>query len=365
MRVRKIYTDNPDREQWKMLLHFSYPESIQKFFDSQGVGNKNDSNLIENICASVLQAKEYFDTSKIASLQIAPVLLYYGVTNLLSAFASLKTGRELGITGHGMKIADNNFDLTNLGDIKVIPSNASAGSLSILNRSYGSSIDICDKGAWRLAELFGAIPDLFNDFITYFPGEEPSVIPIEEVYTGQFYFDRFSTDLLSRFNDQDILPDRVVNYKKAYLPNQSQSDYVILYRRLNYEDISTYSLVGEKFLVISRNKQGTMVYLPLEIVILMILFCFGFLCRYKASLWNPFVRSDYSGKKLLIETFLDYSRRVVPNLALNYISDKRCIFVNQVVSTIDSSEEHSKREIEELVRSEVNKILTQKNRRGE
>jgi hypothetical protein len=147
-----------------------------------------------------------------------------------------------------------------------------------LNKSYGSNIDICQKGSWSLVELFGTIPDLLDDFISYFPGDEPSVIPIEEVYTGQYYFDRFPIDFLSKFNEPENIFNRIANYGKAYLRPEIQSQYVILYRKLNYKDISIYSLMAEKFLIVSQKKQGAMVSLPTEIAILMILFCFGFLC---------------------------------------------------------------------------------------
>jgi hypothetical protein len=359
MLVRKIHTEDPEKEQWKMLLRFSYPETVQKYFDSQGVGDRNDSKLIENICGSISQAREYFEASKVTSLQIAPVLLYYGATNLLSAFASLKLGQDLGISGHGMSISDDNLDLTNLGEIKITPNNSNRGSLPILNKSYGSNVDICQNGSWRLVELFGSIPDLLDDFINYFPDEEPSIIPIEEVYTGQYYFDRIPSDFLAKFDNQENLFNRIANYNKAYLQPEIQSHYVILYRKLNYKDISIYSLMAEKFLVVTQNKQGSAIYLPIEISILMLLFCFGFICRYKANLWTPFIRNDSSGKRLLIDTFLDYVHRVIPNLALNYITNEKCIFMNQIVSSTDSSKDHSKKEIQELVRIEVNKIISQ------
>jgi hypothetical protein len=210
-----------------------------------------------------------------------------------------------------------------------------------------------------LVELFGSIPDLLDDFINYFPDEEPSVIPIEEVYTGQYYFDRVPIDFLSKFDNQENLFNRIANYNKAYLQPEIQSQYVILYRKLNYKNISIYSLMAEKFLVVTQNKQGSAIYLSVEISILMLLFCFGFLCRYKANLWTPFIRSDSSGKRLLIDTFLDYVHRVIPNLALNYITNEKCIFMNQIVSSTDSSKDHSKKEIQELVRIEVNKIISQ------
>jgi hypothetical protein len=310
----------------------------------------------------MLQAKEYFEASEVASLQIAPVLLYYGATNLLSGLASLKLGKDLGISGHGMRISDDGLDLSNLGELKIIPNSANRGLLAILNKSYGSDIDICQRGSWRLIELLGAIPDLLDDFISHFSKEEPSIIPIEEVYTGQYYLDRFPTSFLAKFDSQENLFNRIVDYKKAYLQPEIQNQHVILYRKLNHKDISIYSVMAEKFLVVAQEKQGALVHLPIEIVTLMILFCFGFLCRYKANLWNPFIRSDDSGKKLLINTLLDYVRRVIPNLALNYINNERCIFLNQIVNAIDLSHDHSKKEIQELVRSEINKVVLQERR---
>src|SRR5699024_12616874 len=51
-------------------------------------------STINTIIGSFLQANEYFKASKSANLQISPLLLYYGATNLLLGLTSLMTGKR-------------------------------------------------------------------------------------------------------------------------------------------------------------------------------------------------------------------------------------------------------------------------------
>lgn len=54
MSEMKIYSESPDKEQWKMLLHFTYHRNIERYLDSKGITASKP--LIEAISGSILQA---------------------------------------------------------------------------------------------------------------------------------------------------------------------------------------------------------------------------------------------------------------------------------------------------------------------
>lgn len=102
MEIEKIYSEKAEEDIWSSLLKFTYTENLKRFFnDRQEVVNED---LIETISGSVSQAYEYFSVSKNASLQVSPLLLYYGATNLLYGISCLLTGEVLKVENHGMKI---------------------------------------------------------------------------------------------------------------------------------------------------------------------------------------------------------------------------------------------------------------------
>ena len=89
----------------------------------------------------------------------------------------------------------------------------------------------------------------------------------------------------------------------------------------------------------------------------MALYALGFISRYHPEIWNPFIRNDISGEKLLIEKFLYYSRRFLPNLALNYIMDNKVVFVNETQGFIDNSLYMTKNEVKSIVKEEFRKMM--------
>ena len=87
----------------------------------------------------------------------------------------------------------------------------------------------------------------------------------------------------------------------------------------------------------------------------MILFALSYISRYKPEVWNPFIKFDTSGEKLLIENFLQVCYRVIPNYVLNIILDENLYFVNEIQGITDNSSLFSKDEIEEIVEQKIQK----------
>lgn len=78
---REIFTESPEEDLWRELLQYSYRANVSRYLKEHSLDE--DENTINTIIGSFLQANEYFKASKSANLQISPLLLYYGATNLL------------------------------------------------------------------------------------------------------------------------------------------------------------------------------------------------------------------------------------------------------------------------------------------
>lgn len=85
-----IFSENPENDLWRELMQFTYKANIKRYFDKKGLAA--DDNTINCIAGSFLQAFEYYKSAKDANLQISPLLLYYGSSNLLYGMANLLSG---------------------------------------------------------------------------------------------------------------------------------------------------------------------------------------------------------------------------------------------------------------------------------
>lgn len=85
------------------------------------------------------------------------------------------------------------------------------------------------------------------------------------------------------------------------------------------------------------------------------LFVLGYLSRYQPMIWSPFVRNDYTGEKRVIEKFINISKRVIPNMILNFIYKTDFYFVKEIYEPINLSKTVSEDRIREILKEEINK----------
>lgn len=82
-----VFSENPENDLWRELLQFSYEANINRYLSKKGLHANGET--INCIVGSFLQADEYYRAAKDANLQISPLLLYYGTTNLLYGMVNL------------------------------------------------------------------------------------------------------------------------------------------------------------------------------------------------------------------------------------------------------------------------------------
>jgi hypothetical protein len=76
-------------------------------------------------------------------------------------------------------------------------------------------------------------------------------------------------------------------------------------------------------------------------VLLMSLYALGYISRYRPELWNPFVRNDATGERMVVERLLSIALRYTPNLVLNVIYNERLSFVPPTQDLGEALEEHA------------------------
>ena len=331
MKLRKIFAESPEIELWRLLLRYSYPDNIVRHFNDRGLGAPSQEQL-DTISGSVLQAKEYYEASKVTSLQISPLLLYYGTSHLLYAFAHLLTNKTIAIYDHGMKLFPSAGGAP-LGKSELNPCNPATGALAVFHTALGANVSslIVGKGKWTLSELIGSVPDLFDLYMDCYPGDQPFVLPVEVQKDRAGVMERIRLAHLKSLSMGPV-HSLIVDYSTNYLVPQQTSDYLICRRKLTYMERGIFALSGHKFVKLYHVKGTQRLDVPLEIIFFMGLFILGSLCRYHPSVWTPFVLRDITGERHIIETFLDTARRTLPNLILNRLNSERIIFVSERIS---------------------------------
>ena len=357
---KKIFSENPEFDIWKSLLRYSYPANIRKYIQIQH-GTEPTDDFVNLISGAITQAEAYFKASKVAPLDISPLLTYYGSINLLAASCHLKENQPLNIKGHGIKLRLSNYDRDKIGDIKIMPNNSSTGCIQIFSKIFSHGLNFNSNDLWTIRELFGSIPDLKNEFEHCY-GEHSFVIPVEIIKTRGKIIEIIHNDEVISFNKPiDWL--KIKNFQANYLRPQQLEERIVLNRKINFSDCGIYSISGKKYLEVGHLKSGDTLYPGLIISSIMGLYALSFLSRYVAEIWTPFVRADKSGEKLLIEKFLITVQRQIPNLALNLISNSSSLYVSEVYGITDLTSVYTEGDIQEIVQEKLNKIIKERNLR--
>lgn len=336
METLRIASENPKIDQWKLISQYSYPANINRYFEKYGFSNIDEETIVF-IAGCIRQAEAYYTTAENSPLEISPLLIFYGAANLLIGVATLITGERLPIENHGIHTIIPSKKPLRVSDIKIKPINAKSGALQHLSNVFSPNCFLDNGTEWTVEEILGSIPDLRRDFENCYTNSAPFTIPVEIVKRKNYLLDRITINDLSRFSNPNYALEKINNLDKTYLPYQITQEYVILNRKLNSEEIGTYSIYGQKYLEIAHLKNKRLINPSQLILLYMGLFSLGYISRYKPDFWHTFVESDKTGEKFVIEQFLDIALRFLPNLTLNHINRMRIQFVSETKGILDLS----------------------------
>lgn len=334
MNVIQIATDDPKAEQWKLLGQYAYPTNIERFLNERSI--TSDKETVNFIAGCVQQSSAYFSASEAAPLDISPLLLYYGATNLLSGVAALLTHAKPTTKHHGMQLYVPSVADPRIGDYEVRPTRPNDGALQNFCNVFSNNCAITNGGLWTIKEILGSIPDLVQDFENCYQGTLPYCIPVK-IMKGQkekieFVYERIAMSELEKYPSPQDAIELIADLKDAYLTPRynTPSSSVPLFYKKSSKEVGAYSIFGKKYLRLVHVKNGQRLSPSQLILMFMGLYALGYLSRYYPERWNPFVRSDSTGERLVLEKFMDICQRYFPNLVLNEIKGSRIQFIYEV-----------------------------------
>lgn len=352
MDVRRIATESPKADQWKLLTQFAYPTNIREYLKNRRCADPGRDTL-EYIAGCMRQGEAYFTAAENSPLDIAPLLLYYGAANLLAGVSAMMTGVRLAIKHHGMELVKPGTE--RIADARVKPVHPKIGALQQFCNVFSGGCVLPSRVPWTVEELLGSIPDLKQDFENCYRDALPYTIPVEIVLRRRGSLERIVPSEVGRYKSLEDALARVVGFADAYLDPQysRQMNYIVLRRKMGAAEIGTYSIFGQKHLQIAHIKNGQDLSPNQIIVMFMGLFALGYLSRYHPELWNPFVRSDETGEKLVIERFLAICQRYLPNLVLNVIRGERIQFVYETEGVLDLTTSPTESDLNEMLERKI------------
>lgn len=350
----KIFTEEPEQELWRSLLQFSYKANILRYFEENQIAKDDkDDILVDSIAGALLQADEYYKASKVVSLQVQPLLLYYGTTNLLFAMTVLLTGSVPTISNHGMHIeVDSNK--TFIAETEIKFDHSINGGVHIFSKSLGYTTNLCDYHPWDLGEFLDSIAEIKDDFELCYRNRKSHVIPIDVIKTPDGIVEKIFLDegeaistlgMIDGFTSAYLSPERA--------SSRNEDSYLVLHRKMASKAIHQTAYSGQPYLQVGHEKSGKRLTIPKELNMYVSLFTLSSLCRYHPERWNPFVTQDSTGEKLLVEKLLYYSRRMLPNIVLNRILKKQVAFVTDKYVPENRIHLVGQHEVQEIVTKEI------------
>ena len=295
---REIFTESPEDDLWRELLQYSYRANVPRYLKEHSLDE--DEDTINTIIGSFLQANEYFKASKSANLQISPLLLYYGATNLLLGLTSLMTGKRPEIKNHGMTAIDSTIS-TYIAEANVVFGDPNTGGIHQFARILGFEKDLTKCGEWKMMDFLSSIVEIDQDYRKCYAQENGNTLLLDlfNTPTGtieRLYLNKNKVEAIS------AVLNNVEGFEKNYLlpqvghERESDRDYLILRKKLSGKDIKRISFSGQPYLQAGFIKNGQLITLPPLFNMYAALFIMGSLCRYHPEKWGPFVLNDETGE---------------------------------------------------------------------
>ena len=350
-----IFTENPEQDLWNYLLKYTYKSHILKYFSENNINiGENEEIICEIISSSIIQAFEYYKLSKEASLNVSPLLLYYGTVNLVLGVTTLKSGKLLNIKDHGMKVISNSDK--KIGSTKIHFLDSNNGGLHLFLNQLGENVKLTQMNDWELSEILLSIPDINQEAVQCYDDLSTYCLPIQELITENETIEIIEFKHKTEKEVQEIInqiPKFTESYLRPNLYNKSDCVTAILRHKFLRQSIAIESCNNQLFLQIGHKKNNDLTVLSQWVYMYIGLFVLCSLCRYYPNKWNPFLRLDESGEKLLIEKFLQHARRMLPNIFLSLLLNKDCKFENKKYKPENRIKILGEHEIKDLIYSEL------------
>lgn len=331
--VTEVRTRDRERTCWEMLQWFESPGYVgDQLAKRHGLEDEAARPRAAEVAAYIVQAREYFDAARHASLATQPTMLYYGMA-CFSAAISLTADPVRLLDGyHGMTL-DRNLEWEDLPDLAIDVKErgvlrdllATSGwdrygvNWSHRNASVkaGRPFSLCVNQKLRLGSTLLALPDLGKLADDRYPGwpDKPlelAGVDFQEPGTGAgFKVILRPKQPLQREAEQLTLQGWQMlengQFASAVYEGPDQLPLEHLVRDFTG---AWYLYQGEPFLL-----------LPQMAAFLAFGFCLGFLARYRPKRWAELISGRRSNAVHIIRRFSYLVFEEFPVLALGELLD--------------------------------------------
>lgn len=329
MQEKVIYSENPINDIWLSIEKYSYSNNIEKYLSSRSL--PTNSKLSESISGAILQASDFFKASKYVTIQIAPILLYYGLINLLFASSALITGEIPKVKSHGLCLKKENIP-EKLLQSSVIVFNKENGGFFYYFRGLKKEV-IDRQEEWTIQECLSAIPELTIQFISQFGSKSTHIIPLDRVITDENTSFIMNYDIINLRQLKTIIKNDSSLGKNYFMSEYGKK--VVFKKKLNGNNLYKRSYTGQYYFPVSFNRESKFGKKPSGLFSAYIaLFGLCTLCRYYPYLWTPYIRLDPSGDVNFIKLFLSYVQRYIPNIVLDYVENVKHLYTSSLIVPI-------------------------------
>ncbi|XOA42986.1 MAG: YaaC family protein [Candidatus Nealsonbacteria bacterium] len=350
--MKELYANTIEEGVWRYIDLFSRYEFLKK--------TCNDKEKAKHISFCLKQAKEYYESAKISSFLTKPLMLYYGMLNLVKALILLKDPtikidshlKKHGI-GNGKKTIDSLFSLSCIIGKKkysIFPrlleiARYDRCKVSVSIDGTGAAIEekadyIHQKNFlgrnYKVSELIVLLPELFDLVL-----EETKLLTRSVPLLNFKYNIRNDKQNRKLFYSGGRISFQHNRYKKVKDIIKRHEKKVYL-RMWSFEedkwDVVTYKMEKEVEKLIHPNIRETIFrknYMLLpdfkkfnlsEIAIhFMLIFILGDTARYSPYIWSRLMERRIRESRI-IETFLDLTTIKFPLLILRELRDELIYF---------------------------------------
>ena len=345
--LHTIYSENPYQKMWDLFVYFESEPKTKEFLHKiyLQIDEKNGSKLAfqntSKFIYFIKQSREYFLSAEKSNILVKPLLIYYGMMNLMKAVVLTKDPtypNNTGVLRHGItarKLKKNNYQFHE-DEIKI----QKEGLLPLFyTLTTQQPVEKIEGQKYKIKELLSLLPELLDSYKKSF--HEQKIFPIKELTISEKGFYKFlissevlahyrgnKNELLSELNTYSSDPKSLFSYDRFHLNSDSLA--------LIYEKEETdHQFIWIDHPMIKFDFKGDYYFKPIIesrfllsnlIMYYMVMFNLGMLCRYETELWGEIIFSFSSEDMYIINEFLNISLRTFPNLILNELFQEIYIF---------------------------------------
>ncbi|WP_181438585.1 YaaC family protein [Paenibacillus sambharensis] len=353
MRYERIPTEEPIRHLWNRLDVLASVTGATTFIkrraEEQGIQLEDDilEEKSRGLAFCIRSAREYFNTKIEGNITSASLAYYYGTFSLLKALLitkienplSLKSIEEYTKYGHGLKSYVNEGVFPESEYIIILTNGFFAKFLSIfgyvvrdigISTRYNTFSDLVNGADAQkiisFKDLVSRIPEISGMFIELF-NEQPRYL----AYNALNHPDHPEIEVKFQKNSEYIAFEDVYD-----ILGWDDSISLCNYDEYGEQGIKTITKIDKNLIVNKQTHSSvlsqTCYVKPLhginDVLLLdfMLLYHISIWVRYRPALWRELIDGEHDKYRSLITNFMIAVERVVPNLVLDRLYNKRHLF---------------------------------------